>query len=115
MTATRTTRQVRAIRKDHRTQRAVARDFGVCKSTIGNIRRNEFWKGVGDSIDPEPISHRNRCLSVTGERNPAAKLTPTQVLAIRADKRRNWVVGAAYGVSGVMVSRIKLLKAWRHL
>ena len=38
-----TCEQVREIALDHRTQRQVAKDYGVCKSTIGAIRRGEVW------------------------------------------------------------------------
>lgn len=37
---------VRAIRKDDRTNREIAKDFGVSHTTIGNIKNNQFWKHV---------------------------------------------------------------------
>jgi hypothetical protein len=37
---------VRAIRKDQRSQRAIARDYGVDKGTIANIKHRKTWRHV---------------------------------------------------------------------
>jgi hypothetical protein len=39
-----TKEQVVVIRSDPREQRAIAADYGVCKSTIGYIKRRESWR-----------------------------------------------------------------------
>lgn len=38
--------QVIAIRDDPREQREIAKDYGVCKSTIGYLKRGESWSSV---------------------------------------------------------------------
>ena len=43
------------------------------------------------------------------------KLSPEQVLAIRADKRSSRVIGVQYGVSSMTVCDIKRRKYWAHL
>jgi len=43
----------------------------------------------------------------SGERNPAAKLTDAQVVAIRADTRTQAKIAADYGVKQQQISRIK--------
>lgn len=43
-TAKLTAAQVLIIRADPREQREIARDYGVCKSTIGYIKRLENWR-----------------------------------------------------------------------
>ena len=35
--------QVREIRADHRSQRAIAKDYGVSFVTVGNIKRGTLW------------------------------------------------------------------------
>ena len=44
-----------------------------------------------------------------------AKLTPSQVIAIRQDKRPSRVVGAEYGVSDVNVQMIRRRAIWKHI
>lgn len=41
-----TAEQVRHIRIDRRTQRDIAKTYGVCKSTVGYIKRGENWTHV---------------------------------------------------------------------
>ena len=50
-----------------------------------------------------------------GERCAAAKLTETQVLAIRADTRLQREIAAEYGVRENTISRIKSGKRWGHV
>ena len=45
----------------------------------------------------------------------ARKLSPEEVLAIRADPRATRVVGKEYGISSMSVSDIKRRKYWKHL
>lgn len=58
---------------------------------------------------------RNRSGAAHGERNGAAKLNAADVLKIRADQRSSRVVAALFGVSQVMVCKIKTGKAWAHV
>lgn len=41
-----TREQVLEIRTSNKTQRRLAREFGVCKSTIGNVRTRKTWRHV---------------------------------------------------------------------
>lgn len=45
-TAVLTAEQVMRILADDRSQRTLGREYGVCKSTIGYIKRGEYWKHV---------------------------------------------------------------------
>ncbi len=58
---------------------------------------------------------KGRRASVIGTKNPRAKLTEEQVIAIRADARRQTAIAMDYGVTQNMVSRIKTMKSWTHL
>jgi len=50
-----------------------------------------------------------------GERHPFAKLTATDVLAIRADDRMGRDIATGYGISKSIVSQIKSRQIWRHI
>ena len=50
-----------------------------------------------------------------GERCAAAKLTETQVRAIRADTRLQREIAAEYGVRANTISRIKCGRRWAHI
>lgn len=43
-TAKLTLEQVQAIREDARTQREIAKDYGVSQTTVSRIRRGEIWR-----------------------------------------------------------------------
>lgn len=50
-----------------------------------------------------------------GEKHHNCKLTDEKVLKIRLDKRSCKIVGPEYGVTDVLVSRIRRRKIWKHL
>lgn len=50
-----------------------------------------------------------------GEQNKAAKLTAADVMAIRHDQRQVKIIAHQYGISAGHVSRIRLMRKWRHL
>lgn len=55
---------------------------------------------------------RRKCIG-SGERNERAKMTPEQVLAIRADARAQRVIAIEYGISPAQVHRIRKGYQWR--
>jgi HNH endonuclease len=56
-----------------------------------------------------------RARTAVGERHGRAKLTPEQVIAIRADDRSAKAIARAYGMSDVQILNIKKRKSWSHL
>jgi hypothetical protein len=50
-----------------------------------------------------------------GSRHGQSKLTEKQVLAIRRDLRRHWVIADQYGVARTTVTRIKSGATWDWL
>lgn len=50
-----------------------------------------------------------------GEKNPRAKLTASQVRAIRRSNELQIVLANRYGVTDRMISRIKSRIAWKHV
>jgi len=50
-----------------------------------------------------------------GEQAPWSRLTQEQVLAIRADARRNSVLAIEYGVDPSHISRIRTRDVWTHI
>jgi len=51
----------------------------------------------------------------TGENNGSAKLTDSDIIAIRADTRSQSKIGVEYGVSQMTISYIKRRKTWSHI
>jgi len=50
-----------------------------------------------------------------GEQNWRARLTTTDILAIREDQRISRLIAAGYGVSVAHISNIKSRRTWAHL
>lgn len=105
--------QIAMIALDTRPQREVAEDYGVCKSTIGNIRRRQSWAHMQIEIDATAINHRNRSEACGGEKNGSAKLTSDQAAEIRNDPRSAHVIAKEYRIGRSTVSNIKSCKSWR--
>jgi hypothetical protein len=59
--------------------------------------------------------NKGRQHRISGEANVRAKLTTQDVLAIRASAEKGVVLANRYGVTSVLISRIRLRKAWRHI
>jgi hypothetical protein len=53
--------------------------------------------------------------TLIGERQPMAKLTEAQVLAIRASGDTQTALAARYNVTQVNISCIKTRKSWKHI
>jgi len=62
-------------------------------------------KGFGPNLGHDQV----------GQRNGNARLTENEVRAIRASDDIQRIIAARYGITQVMVSRIKLRKAWRQV
>jgi DNA invertase Pin-like site-specific DNA recombinase len=75
--------------------------IGTQKDNIDDMRR----KGR-DRFDANPPR---------GARQWTAKLTDETVREIRADKRKQTAIAAAYGITQSQVSRLKNGKRWQHL
>ena len=59
---------------------------------------------------------RNRGNIPVGIKNPAAKLTENDVLRIRSDTRTPYkVIAKEYGVTDVLIGKIKLRRVWKHI
>jgi hypothetical protein len=53
--------------------------------------------------------------TLCGSQNPASKLTENQAMAIYRASASNRAIARRYGVSDVLVGRIKRGKSWKHL
>ncbi len=106
---------VAAILSDTRDQRAVAADYGICKSTVGYIRRGRLWKHLGLECDADAIQHANRSAVLSGENNPAAKLTVRQVKTIKRSKTTERALAKKMGVCRATVGNIKRGDTWQSV
>jgi hypothetical protein len=82
-------------------------DGDPANNRLKNLRWDTRASNIADRLD-----HGAHQL---GERNPQAKLTEADVLAIRADPRPQRKIAADYGVNRTVVSRIKGRKRWAWL
>jgi len=57
---------------------------------------------------------KGRTAHPKGEKNGRAKLTEAEILAIRNDPRKQYVIAREYGVTKSTVSAIILRKRWNH-
>lgn len=68
--------------------------------------------GTGDDNMKDKV---RRGRQARGERHGMARLTEEEVRVIRASSLTQDTLGRKFGVSQVMISRIQLRKAWRHI
>lgn len=61
------------------------------------------------------MARKSRTNPVQGVRHHKAKLTESDVLAIRSDSRSHPAIAAAYQISVGTVENIKYLRTWRHI
>jgi len=73
-----------------------------------------LWLGDhGDNMTD--MASKGRAKPQFGERHTSAKLTDKDVRAIRADNRSGAAIARDYGVTDVMILRIKAGKSWKHV
>lgn len=90
----------------------------LCRHLDGNPTNNWHWNlrwGTGQENQADSMRHGTRCL---GARHPAAKLSPDSVREIRARRaagEKIAAIGAAFGVTDVMVSKIARREWWKHV
>lgn len=79
--------------------------------------------GVRSCVNPshlEAVSHlenvrRGKRANMSGSRNPRAKLTESDVLAIRHDPRHPSAIASERGMNPRHISRVKRGRSWRRL
>lgn len=76
------------------------------------VNPDHLFLGTADDNIKDKV---RRSRQVRGERHNSAKLTEEMVKQIRVLSLSQEAIGKRFGVSQVMVSRIKLGKAWRHV
>jgi hypothetical protein len=77
--------------------------------------RHLFLGTRGDNIRDMTAKGRHARASSKGQSHYRAKLTPEQVLAIRADMRPDRLVAIDYGVVRGAIGNIRSRRTWRHI
>jgi hypothetical protein len=95
--------QILAIRADHRTEREVAKDYGIAPGTVGQIRRRKTHTHLPPREGDYQSSDRQ------------LRLTDDQVRAIRRDTRDNAVIAHELGCSSMSIWAIRTLRAYAHV
>lgn len=80
------------------------------------INPDHLWAGTAkeNSIDCVQKGRDNPPHHI-GEKNGRAKLSSSQVLEIRKDKRTHHKLAEIYGVSYGLIGHIKARRCWKHL
>ena len=81
----------------------------------GNVENNRLDNLRWDTASANQRDRAKHGTSNRGERCAAAKLTESDVRAIRKDGRLQRLIAADYGVRDNTVSRIKAGKSWAHV
>jgi hypothetical protein len=98
---------VLAIRADPRAHHVIAEDYGVSQSQVSRIKKKKTWAHVASNV---VNAGRRR-----GTDRPGAKLTDADIIAIRADPRRQRIIAADYGVRYQTIGSIKRREKWSHI
>jgi hypothetical protein len=93
---------IRAIRADTRTQKQIARAFGIAAPHVSVILNNRVW--IDENYKPKDISRRCR---LRGIRHPNGKLTDRDIAAIRRDRRPLKAIASDYGVTPSHICQIR--------
>ena len=80
----------------------------------GCINVKHLFLGTRTENNKDRVA-KKRSADVSGEKHPASKLTETQVLAIRTDRRIQRAIAAEYGVDPSTISNIKRRRNWAHI
>ncbi len=105
--------KVRAILADSRSNRQIAKSYGITGVTVDRIKRRESWAHVeSDNIIPTDKLRRD---GPKGERNASAKLNEEKVRQILMDTRSNSDIARDYGITRTAVFYIKTRKNWRYV
>jgi len=86
-----------------------------CCHNDGNPLNNHISNLRWDTAAANQADRVKHGTSNRGERCATAKLTTEQVLAIRADTRKQKYIAADYGIRESQVSRIKNRERWAHI
>lgn len=77
-----------------------------------NPRHLRWGTDLENAMDRD---QRGRTARQNGRENASSKLTDSEVRKIRRDMRSTRVIGRSYGISPMLVSKIKTRKVWAHL
>lgn len=80
----------------------------------GCVNPHHLWLGTQADNAADKF-RKGRGNIVKGEAHPHARLTASEVLAIRADARMHVEIASEYGIHPGCVSQIKRRVTWRHL
>lgn len=96
-----------SIRADDRTHDVIAEDYGISQPQVSRIKKRKTWAHVTSDI---VNAGRRR-----GSERPGSKLTEADVIAIRADTRKQRVIAEDYGVRYQTIGSIKRREKWAHV
>lgn len=110
-----TDEQVIAIRLDKRKQSDIAKDYGVSKSQIGLIHRNEQWTHLTLNDSNLKNGRIDNGHMLKGDEQQTSKLNESKVKTIRLRLKSQRKLAVEFGVSRTTINLIQNQKAWKHV
>lgn len=104
--------QVRAIKADDRTHSEIAKEKGISRSEVGNIKQGSRWCHVESLLVKVDRKRTSRNL---GSLHPRTTFCDDDIRAIRNDPRTQDEIASDYGVGRRCIGRIKSGQRWSHV
>lgn len=102
--------QVREILHSSLNNCVLARQYGVGREAIRDIRRGRNWKYIQRPGYVQQVE-----ISLKGEYNPLAKLNEEQVREILCSSLKGSMLARRYGVTRTTISDIRRGRRWKHI
>ncbi len=86
---------------------------------LHNFTSNLEWNTKAENIEHKKLNHlgktRKAQVAATGQNNSQAKLSPRDVLEIRASSDSSSILSTVYNVSQHTINDIKARRSWKHI
>ena len=101
--------QAQSILIDPRPYSAIAAEYNVAASTVGSLKQRHSWT----HLKGEVVMHKR--IGKQGEKSYAAKITASDVLAIRASTESGKALAVKFCISPQSVTDIRKFRSWKHV
>lgn len=102
-----TAEQAKAILEDKRPHKEIAADYGVSTGPIQAIKTGKGWRHILEVTDKRGHLRGDAC--------SFAKLTSSDIRAIRASGQSQSALAKQYGVSQTLIGKVKRRVVWRDV
>ena len=101
--------QVTKILLDPRPFAAIATDFNITASTVGDIKKRKSWKHLN------VVAIRGKKQGSKGSKHYSTKLVDDDIREIRNSKESGKIIAEKFGISVQTVCDIRKRRSWAHI